>query len=126
MRGRGSMSKKWLTIFIGFVLALMLASCDLDADGAHHEIGEATAIEELEDIEHFRAVELPNIMEGELNKKGQDVGCQYDQLPTKKDEIVSGTETKPNEYGVNEAKIMVSDVEKKSNRGKSTFFPDEW
>lgn len=120
------MSKKWLTIFIGFVLALMLASCDLDADGAHHEIGEATAIEELEDIEYFRPGALAHILEGELNEKGQAVGFHYDRLPTKKGEIVSGTETKPNEYGVYEAKVMVSDVEKKSNRGKSTFFPDEW
>ena len=76
--------------------------------------------------DYFRDGALEHILEGELNGRGQAVGFHYDGLPTKKGEVIAGTETEPNEYGIYEAKVEVSGVEKASNSGKSSFFPDEW
>ena len=87
---------------------------------------EVTSISKLKKIEHFREGALEHILEGEVNKKGQAVGFHYNQLPSKKGEIVERTKTKPNEDGIYEAEITVDGKEKAGNNGKSTFFPDEW
>lgn len=113
-----------LTILLGFsgcdLLDELLESVDSVDDS------EITLIAELKDTDYFRPNALEHILEGELNRKGQAVGFHYDRLPTKKGEIISGTKTDPDEHGVYEAKVIVEDVEKTSNQGKSTFFPDEW
>lgn len=85
-----------------------------------------TAIPDLENIDHFASRALEHILEGELNGKGNAVGFHYDRLPSKKGEVIAGSETRPNELGVYEAKVMVSGVSKMSNGGKSTFFPLEF
>src|SRR5699024_7371985 len=87
---------------------------------------DVTLIDELTETDYFRKGALEHILEGELNRRGQAVGFHYDQLPTKKGEIISGTETDINEFGIYEAKVIVSDIEKTSNQGMSTFFPDVW
>ena len=69
---------------------------------------------------------MEHILEGELNARGIAVGFHYDGLPTKKGEIIPGTESKPNKQGVFEAKVKVSGEAKQSNGGKSTFFPNEF
>lgn len=85
-----------------------------------------TPLDQLEATEHFRKGALAHILEGELNKKGQAVGFHYEALPTRKGEVVEGSETEADENGIYEAKVMVSEVEKISNGGKSTFFPKNW
>ncbi|TXL64402.1 hypothetical protein FHP05_08740 [Cerasibacillus terrae] len=87
---------------------------------------EVTAITDLNNIDIFRKGALEHILEGEINRKGQAVGFHYDRLPSKKGEIISGTKTEVDDEGVYEAEVVVSDVEKVSNNGKSSFFPDEW
>ncbi|MEI3604929.1 EndoU domain-containing protein [Pseudogracilibacillus sp. SE30717A] len=121
--------KKIVQFILTGVLLLGLFGCNLESQSTIDEnrlSEEVTLIENLQHIEHFRKGALEHILEGELNQKGQAVGFHYDQLPTKKGEIVEGSKTEPDEFGVFEAKVIVSDVEKKSNGGKSTFFPDEW
>lgn len=88
--------------------------------------GAVTPLDELVGTDIFQSGALEHILEGELNRKGNAVGYHYDRLPTKNGEIIEGTATNPNEYGVFEAKVIVSGVEKTSNQGKSTFFPNEW
>src|SRR5699024_11062039 len=92
----------------------------------NHSSTEVTALENLVDTENFRQNALEHILEGELNGKGQAVGFHYNHLPTKKGEIIAGTETDVDEHGIYEAEVRVEDVEKTSNRGRSTFFPDDW
>lgn len=113
----------------------LLSSCSIEemvSNGVnHHDNQESNAdqvssIEELEHTEAFKNDALEHILEGELNRKGKAVGFHYDGLLSKKGQIVSGTETDPNEFGVYEAEVKVSDVAKTSNGGKSTFFPNEW
>src|SRR5699024_11077595 len=122
------MKKKFVSILLTVFMILLFVGCDLDGLDSHNnnETFEVTDINDLDQIEYFRSGALEHILEGELNKSGQAVGYHYDQLPTKKGEIIEGTETKPNEFGVYEAEVIVSDVKKNSNGGKSTFFPDEW
>lgn len=123
------MNKKISYLLLTGFMILLLFGCDLDGrfeNSVENENPQVTAINNLENVDYFRDGALQHILEGELNKNGQAVGYHYDQLPTKKGEIIDGTETKPNEFGVYEAEVIVSDVQKKSNGGKSTFFPDEW
>lgn len=116
---------------------LALASCQIDLeqiiendepnkDETISTLQEVTPIDELHSTEYFRPGALKHILEGELNRRGQAVGFHYDQLPTKKGEILQGTKTAPNEFGVFEAEIEVEGVKKTSNQGKSSFFPDDW
>lgn len=123
------MLKKLSYILLTGLLLFIITGCDLGVETNGNQDGETnevTAIEDLENIEHFRDSALAHILEGELNRKGQAVGFHYDQLPTKNGEIIEGTETDENEQGVYEAKVIIDDVEKNANGGKSTFFPDDW
>lgn len=122
--------RKWILILLS-LLVLVGCSVDevidevLDIFGDVEE-NEIESIDELQDTDAFRKGALEHILEGELNGKGQAVGFHYDGLPTKKGEIIEGTKSSKNDQGVYEAKVKVSDVEKTSNNGKSTFFPDDW
>lgn len=123
------MFKRLLIVLMSLFL---LVGCDILEDvldifdeNSDQELSVIT-IDELEDTDHFRKGALEHILEGELNGRGHAVGFHYDGLPTQKGEVISGTETDPNEHGVYEAKVEVSGVSKASNGGKSTFFPKEW
>ena len=115
-------------ILLSIVIALLSACALIDelVGNENNAPGEVTALENLVDTENFRPNALEHILEGELNGKGQAVGFHYDHLPTKKGEIIAGTETELDEHGVFEAEVSVEGVEKTSNRGRSTFFPDDW
>lgn len=121
-------TQKLMIFLLGIFL---LAGCgfidDLLADtNASDAPTDVTSIETLEDTDNFRPGALEHILEGELNRSGKAVGFHYNQLPSKKGEIIEGTETTPNEQGVYEAEVSVDGVTKESNRGRSTFFPDDW
>lgn len=128
------MLKKMRGFLIVFISLSLLVSCDLleiidDSGNNASELNEElliTSISELENTDSFRDGALEHILEGELNGRGQAVGFHYDGLPTKKGEVIAGTETKPNKYGVYEAKVEISGVVKTSNSGKSSFFPEKW
>lgn len=118
--------KKLLAISAILFLFAACAGIEPMNQDASVEQTDVTLISELQNTENFQRDALEHILEGELNKKGHAVGFHYDKLPTKKGEIIKGTKTVPNELGVYEAKVVVSGVEKTSNRGYSTFFPDNW
>lgn len=126
------MIKKIIKLFFISFAMLFIVGCNVNdfienvAETDQKELDSVTAIQDLKQTEYFRDGALEHILEGEINRKGQAVGFHFDRLPTKKGEIVEGTETDPNEFGVYEAKVIISDVEKTSNGGKSTFFPNDW
>lgn len=113
-------------IILPFILFIMSSCAILEDESIDIVNKEVTLIDELTDIDHFRNGALEHILEGELNRRGQAVGFHYNRLPTRKGEIINGTKTKEDEFGIYEAKVIVNDVEKTSNQGISTFFPDEW
>ena len=127
------MNKKMKGLIIAVISMFLLVGCSIDE--ILTENGQplnttsdlkATPIEELTNTENFKKHALKHILEGEINRKGKAVGFHYNQLETKKGEIIEGSQTKPNENGVYEAKVKVEDVNKTSNNGKSTFFSDDW
>lgn len=124
------MKRQLKSVFFLIAAVFIISGCGFLKDAndtvAENYSESVTAINNLQHIDYFRTGALEHILEGELNRRGQAVGFHYDRLPTKKGEIIKGTETEHNEFGVYEAKIIVNDIEKKSNNGMSTFFPDEW
>lgn len=123
------MHKGWLKLLSISFAVLLLFGCGLleeSTDQAGVETVNVTPLDELVDIDLFRHDALAHILEGEINKKEQAVGFHYDRLPTKKGEIISGTKTAENEFGIYEAEVTVEGVEKSGNRGISSFFPDAW
>lgn len=130
------MSSKLKYLIIPMLSMFLLVGCSVDdildlvttessepSESTHQEV---TPLDALIETENFKSHALEHILEGELNRNGQAVGFHYDHLETKKGEIIEGSQIEPNENGVYEAKVSVSDVNKTSNNGKSTFFPDEW
>lgn len=115
-----------LTVIIATIFTLFLASCQIEITISDSETDTVTSIEELVETENFTPGAVEHILEGELNRNGEAVGFHYNQLDTKKGEVIAGTETDLDEQGVYEAKVKVEDVEKTSNGGYSTFFPDDW
>jgi len=115
---------------ISLVSTLLLTTgCDLILDVLDEQLSsdlEEVTIEELVSTENFKAGAIEHILEGELNGRGQAVGFHYDGLASKKGEIIQGTRTDENEHGVFEAEVSVEGVKKESNRGRSSFFPDDW
>ncbi len=121
---------KKLKLFVLLVVGVILFSgCDLledsNTESDLHE-NDVTPLEELVQTDNFRPGALEHILEGELNRKGKAVGYHYDHLPSKKGKITEGTKTKPNQEGVYEAEVSVEGVNKESNNGQSSFFPDDW
>lgn len=112
-----------------FLMIFILTACgmgDIYSTNDEQSSNAVTPLEELIDTDHFIKNALPHILEGELNRKGQAVGFHYAELPTRKGEIIENTKTEEDDHGVYEAKVSVSEVEKTSNKGSSTFFPDSW
>lgn len=83
------------------------------------------SVDDLKRTDNFRNHALAHIFEGEINGRGQAVGFHYEGLPTAKGEVVEKSRTPKNKVGVYEAKVVVSNVNKQSNQGKSSFFPND-
>ncbi|NVR71965.1 EndoU domain-containing protein [Listeria monocytogenes] len=80
----------------------------------------------LKNIEKFKKGSLEHIFEGEVNRKGKAVGFHSETIPDSPGKVIPGTKSKTNKNGVYEAKIEVNGIPKKSNKGKSSFFPENW
>ncbi|SDX29374.1 Bacillus transposase protein [Listeria ivanovii subsp. londoniensis] len=80
----------------------------------------------LKNIEKFKNGSLEHIFAGEVNRKGKAVGFHSETIPDSPGKVIQETKSKPNKNGVYEAKIEVNGIPKKSNKGKSSFFPENW
>ena len=79
----------------------------------------------LQHTENFTEKSLIHIFEGDINRKGRAGGYHYDMVEGTSGSIVEGTKSPAlNDAGVYEAKVEVNETLKKTNGGKSTFFPD--
>lgn len=119
------MKKRLLYLLI---VVFILSSCHIFDNGEvelDHE-STTTLIDELVDTNYFRNGSLEHILEGVVNRNNQAVGFHYNQLSTKKGEIVRGTKTATDEHGVYEAKVIVNDIERQGNNRISSFFLDDW
>lgn len=118
--------KKILISFIIVIGMVLFSGCDLldlvDDDNLNTDISD---LSNLEATDIFRQGALEHIFIGEINKRGDAVGFHYEDFPGTKGEVILGTESSPDRHGVYEAEVMVDGVEKQSNRGQSTFFPED-
>ena len=83
-------------------------------------------LEDLENTEHFRDSTIEHIFLGTINDSGKATGYHYNGIVGSPGEIIAGTETEPDSFGVYTAKVRVNGVNKSGNKGYSTFFPDTW
>lgn len=90
------------------------------------ELPPVVTLEDLEQTDIFGKNSLVHIFEGEINRKGNATGYHSEALPDTPGEVIPGTETEPNAQGVYTAQVRVDGVEKTSNRGYSSFFPQDW
>ena len=84
------------------------------------------SIADLKNTENFREGALEHILEGEINRRGKAVGFHYEGFPTTKGSIIEGTKSVPDNLGIYTGKVKVNGIEKISNGGQSTFFPENW
>src|SRR5699024_2319937 len=115
---------------IGLILVLLflLAACSGLSDEPRNpnDQDKDITLDDLTETGYFRTGALEHIFIGEINQRGDAVGFHYDGFPGKKGRVILGMKTPPDEFGVYEAGVKVNDVKKKSNGGKSSFFPDDW
>ena len=126
--GSVNLSYKLKYVLLSLLSLFLLMACSIEDDLVQSETNDqkVTPLTELIETENFKSNALEHIIEGELNYKGQAVGFHYSQLESKKGEIINNSQTELDENEVYEAKVRIKDVNKTSNNGKSTFFPDDW
>ena len=81
-------------------------------------------IENLQHLEHFRDSTIEHLFLGTINDSGKATGYHYNWIADSPGEIIPGTETEPDSFGVYTAKVRVNGINKSGNKGYSTFFPD--
>jgi len=84
----------------------------------------ADDLEDLINLEHFRESTIEHIFLGTINDEGKATGYHYNGIKGSPGEIIPGTETEPDSFGVYTAKVRVNGKNKSGNKGYSTFFPD--
>lgn len=82
-------------------------------------------LEKLQNIDNFRTSALDHIFNGEINRYNQVGGYHYEGIADSPGSIVEGTKSEPDENGVYTGVVEVNGVQKQTNDGKSTFFPEQ-
>lgn len=123
-RGEKALRQRICWLLLGVLASILLGCTNMDSPDSLDSGN--TTVEELDETDHFQDGALEHILEGELNRQGQAVGFHYEGFSSSKGEVISDTRTAADKNGVYEAEVVVEDVEKQSNQGKSSFFPEEW
>ena len=97
-----------------------------EVDHKEEEKNEYTVddLEDLVNLEHFRESTIEHIFLGTINDEGKATGYHYNGIKDSSGEIIPGTESEPDSYGVYTAKVRVNGKNKSGNKGYSSFFPD--
>ncbi|MCR5627641.1 MAG: EndoU domain-containing protein [Lachnospiraceae bacterium] len=82
-------------------------------------------LDNLQNTENFAWYAIDHIFNGEINDSGKAVGYHYDGISDSDGEIIEGSKTAPDENGVYTAKVRVAGVDKTSNKGYSSFYPEK-
>ncbi len=102
---------------------------DLIPNEIDHKADEKTEytvddLDDLTNLEHFRESTIEHIFLGTINDEGKATGYHYNGIVNSPGEIIPGTETEPDSFGVYTAKVRVNGKNKSGNKGYSTFFPE--
>jgi len=82
-------------------------------------------LKSLKNTDHFSRKLIEHIFMGTINSKGNATGYHYDGITDSPGKIIDGTKGKDDENGVYTAQIEVDGVAKISNRGMSSFYPED-
>ena len=89
-----------------------------------HPVYTKADLDNLTNLDHFYYSTIEHIFLGSINASGKASGYHYNGISDSPGEIVPGTESEPDQFGVYTAKVRVNGVKKSGNSGYSSFFPD--
>ncbi|MGL4989712.1 MAG: EndoU domain-containing protein [Sarcina sp.] len=78
----------------------------------------------LQNTHNFLPNSITHILIGTINKIGETEGFHYDNISNSNSYIINGTKTRPNNFGVYKAKVIIDGKNKSNDNGYSTFFPN--
>ncbi len=81
-------------------------------------------LENLTGLDHFRDSTIEHLFLGTINDSGKATGYHYDGIIDSPGEIIEGTKSEPDSFGVYTAKVRVNGINKSGNKGYSSFFPE--
>ncbi|MBQ1382725.1 MAG: EndoU domain-containing protein [Solobacterium sp.] len=90
----------------------------------HKEYYTDEDIASLQHTEIFADGALEHIFYGNVNSRGAGSGYHYDRVENTPGEIIEGTRTEEDRFGVYTAKVRVNGADKTGNHGYSSFYPD--
>ncbi len=82
-------------------------------------------LKSLKNTEIFLPSAIEHIFIGSINKKGNATGYHYEGIEDSLGEVIEGTRSKPDSFGVYSGKIRINGINKSGNKGYSTFYPED-
>ena len=76
----------------------------------------------LKNTENFTDSAIEHIFEGQVNARGKAVGYHYEGIEGTSGNVIPGTESSTNNFGIYKAKVEVNGIPKTANGGFSTFY----
>ena len=83
---------------------------------------EKSTLNSLKNTENFADSAIEHIFEGQVNARGKAVGYHYEGIEGTSGNVILGTESSINKFGVYKAKVEVNGIPKTANGGFSTFY----
>ena len=80
-------------------------------------------LKKLKNTDIFLSTAIEHIFLGTINKKGNATGYHSEVIEDSDGEVIEGTRTEPDSFGVYSGKVEVNGISKTGNKGYSTFFP---
>ena len=81
-----------------------------------------STLNSLKNTENFTDSAIEHIFEGQVNARGKAVGYHYEGIEGTSGNVIPGTESSNNNFGVYKAKVEVNGIPKTANGGFSTFY----
>ena len=77
----------------------------------------------LKNTENFTDSAIEHIFEGQVNARGKAVGYHYEGIEGTSGNVIPGTESSTNNFGIYKAKVEVNGIPKTANGGFSSLYP---
>ena len=81
-----------------------------------------STLNSLKNTENFTESAIEHIFEGQVNARGKAVGYHYEGIEGTSGNVIPGTESSTNNFGIYKAKVEVNGIPKTANGGFSTFY----
>ena len=98
-----------------------LLECNLQFFAEKTSYGKST-LNSLKNTENYTDSAIEHIFEGQVNARGKAVGYHYEGIEGASGNVILGTESSVNNFGVYKAQVEVNGIPKNANGGFSTFY----